>query len=104
MISHDRREVQQLMWDYVGIVRSNARLLRARRRMALIREEIEEYFRRTRVSLDLVELRNLAETALLLIDAALSRKESRGLHWTTDYPDRDDGLYGRDTLIEKPVV
>ena len=72
--------------------------------MALIREEIEEYFRRTRVSLELLEVRNLAETALLVIEAALDRKESRGLHYTTDYPDRDDALFGRDTLIEKPVV
>jgi L-aspartate oxidase len=101
MISHDRREIQQLMWDYVGIVRSDARLLRAQRRIRLIRDEIEDYFRRTRVTLDLLELRNLAETALLIVESALLRKESRGLHYTTDYPERDDLHWRRDTILEK---
>ena len=100
MIAHDRREIQQLMWDYVGIVRSNVRLLRAHRRMQLIRNEIEEYFRRTRITLDLLELRNLAETALLIIESALIRKESRGLHYTTDYPEKDDLLWRRDTILQ----
>lgn len=103
VIEHDRREIQQIMWDLVGIVRSNARLLRALRRLRLIREEIEEYFRRTRLTLELVELRNLAETALLIVESAIMRKESRGLQYTTDYPEADDGLWARETTIEKPV-
>jgi len=104
VIEHDRREIQQIMWDLVGIVRSNVRLLRAQRRLRLIRDEIEEYFRRTKITLELLELRNMAETALLIIDAAISRKESRGLHFTTDYPEVDDALWHRDTIIEKAVL
>ncbi len=104
VIEHDRREVQQIMWDLVGIVRSNVRLLRAQRRLRLIREEIEEYFRRTTITLELLELRNIAETALLIVEGAIARKESRGLHYTTDYPDTDDALWHRDTLIEKAVL
>jgi len=104
VIEHDRREIQQIMWDLVGIVRSNARLLRAERRLRLIRDEIEEYFRRTTVTLELIELRNLAETALLIVASALVRKESRGLHFTTDYPELDDRLYLRDTIMENAVV
>ena len=104
VIEHDRREIQQIMWDLVGIVRSNVRLLRAARRLRLIREEIEEYFRRTKITLELLELRNMAETALLIVDAAITRKESRGLHYTTDYPEVDDALWHRDTIIEKAVL
>lgn len=104
VIAHDRREIQGIMWDLVGIVRSNVRLLRAERRLQLIRDEIEEYFRRTKITLELLELRNLAETALLIVEGALMRKESRGLHYTTDYPEPDDELWLRDTIIEKPVT
>jgi len=103
LIEHDRREIQQVMWDLVGIVRSNVRLLRAERRLRLIREEIEEYFRRTKITLELLELRNIAETALLIVEGAIRRKESRGLHYTTDYPDVDDKFWQRYTLIEKSV-
>ena len=104
VVEHDRHEIQQIMWDLVGIVRSNVRLLRARRRLRVIRDEIEDYFRRTRLTLDVIELRNLAETALLIVDSALWRKESRGLHFTTDYPQTDDERWLRDTLIEKSVT
>lgn len=104
VVEHDRREIQQIMWDLVGIVRSNARLVRAARRARLIRDEIEEYFRRTKITVELIELRNIAETALLIVEAALTRKESRGLHFTTDYPETDDPLWLRDTLIEKAVL
>jgi L-aspartate oxidase len=103
IIEHDHREIQRLMWDYVGIVRSNARLLRAQRRLRLVREEIEEYFRRTKVTLELLELRNLAETALLIVDSALTRTESRGLHYTSNYPERDDEMWLRDTVVEKAI-
>jgi L-aspartate oxidase len=98
-ISHDLREVRELMWDYAGIVRSNYRLLRAERRLKLIRKEIEEYYRRTKVTVSLLELRNTAEVALLIVCSALRRKESRGLHYTTDYPKRDDLHWLRDTII-----
>ena len=98
-ISHDRREIQQLMWDYAGIVRSNYRLERAARRIKLIRHEIEDYYRRTKVTVPLLELRNIAETALLIVRSAMRRKESRGLHYTTDYPKTDDRHWRHDTII-----
>ncbi len=98
-ISHDHTEVQQLMWDYVGIVRSNYRLERALRRMKLIRKEIEDYYRKTKVTVPLLELRNIAEVALLIVRSALRRKESRGLHYTTDYPKTDDRHWRHDTII-----
>lgn len=103
VIEHDRTEIQQLMWDYVGIVRSTYRLERALRRLKLIRAEVEAYYRRTRVTVPLLELRNIAEVAVLIVQSALKRKESRGLHYTTDYPrpDRRSGV--RDTLLRKRV-
>lgn len=103
VIEHDRREVQQLMWDYVGIVRSTSRLKRAERRLKLIRREIEDYYRKTRVTMPLVELRNLAETALIIIRSALWRKESRGLHYTTDHPMPVPRLSRRDTIIKRKL-
>jgi L-aspartate oxidase len=99
LISHNRREIQQIMWDYVGIVRSTLRLERALRRMELIHQEVENYYKKTRVTEPLIELRNLATCALLIIHCAMSRKESRGLHQTTDYPRRDDAHFLRDTIV-----
>mgnify|MGYP000116620155 CR=1 FL=1 len=99
LISHDRKEIQQIMWDYVGIVRSNYRLERAQRRINLIVEEITDFYRRTKVTEGLLELRNLACVAELIIRSALQRKESRGLHYTTDYPQRDDKNWLKDTVI-----
>jgi L-aspartate oxidase len=101
VIEHDRREVQQLLWDYVGIVRSTYRLRRAERRLKLIRSEIEEYYRRTRVTVPLLELRNIAEVAVLIVKAALMRKESRGLHYTTDYPSPSKQFGKKDTILKK---
>ena len=89
LIAHNRREIQQIMWDYVGIVRSNLRLERALRRMELIRDEVEDFYKRTRVTEGLIELRNLAQCAVLVIRCAMMRKESRGLHVTTDYRERE---------------
>jgi L-aspartate oxidase len=100
LISHDRKEIQQVMWDYVGIVRSDLRLERAYRRICLMRDEIEAFYKKTRVGEDLIELRNIALCADLIIRCSLQRKESRGLFMTTDYPARDDKRFSRDTLVE----
>jgi L-aspartate oxidase len=99
LIAHNRREIQQIMWDYVGIVRSDLRLDRAMRRMELISDEVEDFYKRTRVTEGLIELRNLAQCALLVIRCARMRKESRGLHVTTDYRNRDDARYLHDTIL-----
>jgi len=99
LIGHDRTEIQQIMWDYVGIVRSDLRLERAWRRLQLITSEIEDFYKRTKVVEGLIELRNLATVATLIVRCAIIRKESRGLHFTTDYPHRDDEHWSRDTLI-----
>jgi L-aspartate oxidase len=99
LVSHNRRELQQTMWDYVGIVRSNLRLQRASRRLELIREEVEAFYRKTRVTEGLIELRNLALVATLIVRAAMARRESRGLHQTTDFPSRNDSDFLRDTVL-----
>ena len=99
LIAHDRLELQTLMWDYVGIVRSNARLLRAQRRVQMIADEIEEFYKKTVVTPELIELRNIAIVATLIIECALRRKESRGLHYTTDYPEPSDVFGTTDTIL-----
>jgi L-aspartate oxidase len=99
LIEHDKREIQQLMWDYVGIVRSDLRLDRAHRRLQLIREEIENFYKKTKVTEGLIELRNLATVADLIVRSAIHRKESRGLHFTTDYPVINDKKYKCDTIL-----
>lgn len=99
LIEHDRKEIQEIMWDYVGIVRSKARLERAQRRIKLIKDEIEVFYKKTKVTEGLVELRNIALVANLIVRSAMMRKESRGLHYTTDCPQRDDVHWQRDTLV-----
>jgi L-aspartate oxidase len=102
VISQNWDEIRRLMWNYVGIVRSNSRLERAARRIALLQEEIQEYYWKYFITRDLLELRNIATVAELIVECARSRHESRGLHSTLDYAETDP-KFARDTVVKRGV-
>jgi len=86
IISHNWDELRKIMWNYVGIVRSDKRLTRAQERLKIIEREVNEYYYKYKISSDLLELRNIIQVSNLIIKSALKRKESRGLHYSLDYP------------------
>ena len=100
LISHSIKEVRQIMWDYVGIVRSNQRLERAARRIHNIFIETEDLYKKTKISEDILELRNIVACAHMIIKSAKMRKESRGLHYTLDYPNQLSEHKIKDTILQ----
>ena len=100
IVSYLWEEVRRVMWNLVGIVRSEKRLSLAKTRLRNITAEIRDYYWKYRVTKDLLELRNIVQVAELITISAASRRESRGLHTNSDYPERDDQHWRRDTVLE----
>ncbi len=101
VIYHNWDEIRRLMWDYVSIVRTGKRLQRAATRLHNLQREVQEFYWNFRVTAELLELRNLVEVATLIVDSAARRKESRGAHFTRDYPARDEEHFARDTVLRR---
>jgi L-aspartate oxidase len=101
VIYHNWDEIRRLMWDYVSIVRTSKRLQRAATRLHNLQREVQEFYWNFRVTSELLELRNLVEVATLIVNAAASRQESRGLHYTLDYPERNDELWLHDSILRR---
>jgi L-aspartate oxidase len=101
VVSHNWEEIRRLMWDYVGIVRTNKRLERAQNRLANLQEEIREYYWNFIVTSDLLELRNIATVAELIVRCALLRPESRGLNYNLDFPNPNPDWAQRDTVLRR---
>jgi L-aspartate oxidase len=102
VISHMWDEIRRLMWNYVGIVRSDKRLQRAQHRLSNIEAEVAEYYSGMKIHPDIIELRNIALVADLTVQCALQRKESRGIHYNLDFPDQTLGEEAQDSILEKP--
>jgi len=101
LISYNWDQIRRLMWNYVGIVRTDKRLALARERMGVLLAEIRRHYQEYLLTPDLVELRNIAQVADLIIQCAITRKESRGLHYMADYPEKDDAHFSKDTILSR---
>jgi L-aspartate oxidase len=104
IISHNRDWIQKFMWDYVGIVRSNRRLEQAKRRIDILLDDILEFYKVNPITYDVIELRNISIAAKLIVECALRRKESRGLHYNVDYPEKDDAHWLKNTVVQSEDV